>query len=200
VLRYLSASLLLSVLVLLPFQGCDVARQATQASNLVNCDFRIRSVENVNLAGVNLQSIRSVTDLSMTDMARIMAGFTAPTFPLSMQVNLEGKNPNTGTAGLNRIDWILFIDDIQMTSGILNRAFTIPPKGTAIVPVEVAFDLKQVLSGKSATAMLNFCLNLAGVGGTPTRFKIKLKPTIVVAGSALRYPGFITINTSYSGK
>ncbi len=198
--RYLSVSLLLALLIVVPFQGCDVARQAQQVSNLVNCDFRIRSVENVNLAGVAIQNIRSVTDLSMTDVARIMAAFTAPTFPLSLQVNIEGKNPNTGAAGLNRLDWILFIDDIQMASGLLNRSFTIPAKGTAIIPVEVGVDLKKVLSGKSATAMLNFCMNLAGAGGTPTRFKIQLKPTIVVGGTALRYPGYITINTSYSGK
>jgi hypothetical protein len=60
--------------------------------------------------------------------------------------------------------------------------------------------LKQVLSGKSANAMLNFCMNLAGVGNTPTRFKIKLKPTIIIAGTALTYPGYITVNTEYVSK
>jgi hypothetical protein len=191
---------LLLLLITLPFSGCDVARQAKQASNLASCDFRLLSVERVNLAGVELQYIKSVNELGMTDMARILSGFASPTCPLSMQVNLQGHNPNATEAGLNRLEWILFVDDIQMTSGILDKPFTIPAKGSSVIPVEVGLDLKQALSGQSANAMLNFCMNLAGAGNTPTRFKIKLKPTILVAGAALKYPGYITVNTTYSGK
>ena len=182
------------------FSGCDVARQAQQVTALVNCDFRIQSVENINLAGVELQYIHSVSDLGMGDVARVLAGFASPTFPLSLQLNLEGRNPNAKAAGLNRIDWILFIDDIQMTSGFIDKPIAIPAMGSSVIPVEIGLDLKQVLSGKSANAMLNFCMNLAGVGNTPTRFKIKLKPTIIIAGTALTYPGYITVNTEYVSK
>lgn len=184
---------------LLFLPGCEVARQARQASNLSNCDFRIASVRNVTLAGVNLTNISSLSDLGMTESARILGGFASSTFPLTLTVNLEGRNPNTSPAGLNRLEWILFIDDIQMTSGILDRAFTIQPKGTAVIPVDVSIDLKKVLTGKSAQAMINFCLNLAGIGNTPTRVKARLKPTVFVAGQPITYPGFITVSTSYSG-
>ncbi|MEI7896783.1 MAG: LEA type 2 family protein [bacterium] len=190
----------LLLLLMIPFSGCDVARQARQVSNLSNCDFRIQSVDSVNLAGVELQNIRSVSDLNMMDAAKVLAGFTSPTFPLSLRLKLEGRNPNAREAGLNRLDWILFVDDIQMASGILDKPFTIPGMGSAIIPVEIGLDLKKVLSGKSAGAMLNFCMNLAGVGNTPTRFKIKLKPTIIIAGTALTYPGYITVRTEYVSK
>lgn len=182
------------------FTGCEVTRQAKLASNLANCDFRIRSVEKVNLAGVELQDVKSVSDLGISEMAQIMAGFASPILPLSLQLNLEGRNPNATDAGLNRLEWILFIDEIQMASGILDKPFTIPALGTTNIPVDVGLDLKPVLSGKSGTIMLNFCMNLAGVGNTPTRFRIKLRPTIMVAGRALKYPGYITVNTTYSGK
>jgi hypothetical protein len=183
-----------------PFSGCKVTRQAQQVSNLASCEFRILSVENVNLAGIELQHIHSVNDLGISDVARILAGFTSPTFPLSLQLNLEGRNPNANEAGLNRLEWILFIDDIQMTSGILDKPFLIPAMSVSGIPVEVGLDLKQVLSGKSADAILNFCMNLNGVGNTPTRFKIKLKPTVIVAGTALTYPGYITVNTTFSSR
>jgi hypothetical protein len=188
------------LLMVLPFAGCDVTRQAQQVSNLASCDFRIKSVDNINLAGIELQYIKSVSDLGMADVARILAGFTSPTFPLSLQLNIEGRNPNPKEAGVNRVEWILFIDDVQMTSGLLDKPFTIPAMGSATIPVEVAADLKQVLSGESAMAMLNFCMNLAGVGNTPTRFKIKLKPTVIIGGRALTYPGFITVHTTYTSK
>ncbi len=187
-------------MLIITFSGCDVARQAQQASNLANCEFRILSVDHINLAGIELQNIQTISDLGMSDVARILGGFTSPTFPLSLQLNIEGRNPNEKPAGLNRLEWILFIDEIQMTTGILDKPFVIPSLGTLTVPVDVGLDLKQVLSGKSAMAMLNFCLNLAGTGITPTRFKIKLKPTVIVAGKALTYPGFITVNTTYTSK
>jgi hypothetical protein len=191
---------MLFFLFFLPFTGCDVARQAQQVTNLASCDFRIQSVENVNLSGVELQNINSVSDLNISDVALILAGFASPTFPLSLQLNIEGRNPNSKDAGLNRLEWILFIDDIQMTSGILDKPVTIPASGAAIIPVAVGLDLKQVLSGKSSAAMLNFCMNLTGVGNTPTRFKIKLKPTVIIAGTALTYPGYITVKTEYVSK
>lgn len=184
----------------IPFAGCDVTKQAQQVANLAKCEFRILSVRNINLGGVSLDHIQSVNDLNMMDVARIMAGFTSPVFPLSMQLNVEGRNPNDMAAGLNRLEWILFIDDNQMTTGILNQPFTIPAKSTVQIPVEMGIDLKQALSGKSSGAMLNFCMNLAGVGNTPTRFKIKLKPTVIIGGTALTYPGYITVNTTYSLK
>jgi hypothetical protein len=185
---------------MLLFSGCEVAKQAQQASNLSNCDFRILSVENINLGGVMIDSIKSISDLTFSDFALIMAGLTSPVFPLSLQLNLEGRNPNANEAGLNRLEWVLFIDDNQMTSGILDNPFTIPANSSSILPVQIGLDLKRVLSGKSADAILNFCTNLAGVGNVPTRFKIKLKPTVIVAGTALTYPGYITVKTTYTSK
>ncbi|MEI6435882.1 MAG: LEA type 2 family protein [Bacteroidota bacterium] len=193
-------SFILSITAMSLLSSCDVAKQAQQVSNLSNCDFRIRSVENINLAGISFQNVTSISDLGIADAARIMAGFASPTFPLSLQLNLEGRNPNPKEAGLNRIEWILFVDEIQLTSGFIDKPFVIPANGSAIIPVQVALDLKTVLSGKSAEALIKFCLNLAGVGKEPTRFKIKLKPTIMIAGTALTYPGYITVNTSYSSR
>jgi hypothetical protein len=190
---------LISLMALL-LAGCSVSQQAKHASNLANCDFRIRSVENVNLMGVNVQHVRSVTDLGISDAARIMAGFASPTFPLSLQVNLEGRNPNPADAGMNHVEWMLYIDDILMTSGILDKPFVIPANnGTAIIPVQVAIDLKQAIAGKSMDALLNFSMNLAGMGSKPTRFKIKIKPTIMVGKTPLPMPGYITVKTEYSG-
>ena len=199
-LKKLFIPLFFAGLLLLPFSGCEVTRQAKLASNLANCDFRILSVEHVNLGGVSLQNIRSAKDLSFSDVALLMAGLTSPVFPLSLQLNLEGRNPNPTEAGLNHLDWILFIDDNQMASGILDQPFSIPPKGLTRVPVQIGLDLKPFLSGKSAEAILNFGMNLAGVGNAPTRFKIKLKPRIIVGGTTLRYPGYITVNTTYNSR
>lgn len=180
--------------------GCTVTRQAQEAANVASCDFRIISVENITMGGVVMQDIKSINDFSMGDLAMLMAGFASPVFPLSLQLNLQGRNPNSKPAGMNHLEWILFIDDIQMTSGILDKPFLIPPNnGTVNIPVEIGLDLKQVMIGKSSEAILNFGLNLAGMGNKPTRFKIKIKPSISVGGAQLSLPGYITVKTDYNG-
>ena len=196
-----SLTMILLVLVTaLPEPGCDVAQQTQQAVNLAKCDFRIRSVENINLAGISIQNAASIKSLNIADAAKIMAAMGGSTFPLSLQLNFEGRNPNTTAAGLNRLDWILFIDDIQMTSGSLDKAFTIPPNnGTAIIPVQLGMDLKQALKGKSLDAIVNFGFNLAGVGNRPSRIMAKLKPTIMIGNHPLSYPGYITVSTEFTG-
>jgi hypothetical protein len=195
-----SLFLILAIIFVFPYQGCDVAQQTQHAANLTKCDFRVLSVENINLAGLNIQNKNSIKNLNLTDATRIMAAMGASTIPLSLQVNFEGRNPNTAAAGLNKLEWILFIDDIQMTSGLVDQAFTIPPNnGTAVIPIQVGIDLKQALKGKSLDAIINFGFNLGGVGNKPTRIKAKLKPTIMIGNVPLTYPGYISVNTEFSG-
>ena len=188
------------LIVALLLSGCGVSRQVRQAANLSKCEFKIVSVERINLAGVDFQHIKSINDLGMMDMAMILGGLASPVLPLSLQLNLSGRNPNPQPAGLNKMEWILFIDDHQVTSGILDKPFVIPPSGSLTIPVDVGLDLKQALSGESSTAVINFCLNLTGSGNTPTRFKVKIKPTIIVAGAEVTYPGFITVHSDYRGR
>jgi hypothetical protein len=183
------------------FWGCSVQQQVRQAKNLINCDFRILSIENVDLAGVQLQGMSSMQDLNLADAAMIIKAFTAPIFPLNFQLNLEGKNPNATTAGLNKLEYILFLDDVQLTAGRLDKPFLIPANnGIATIPLEVKLDLKQLLSGKSFDALTNFGFNIAGMRNKPSRITAKIKPTILIGKSSLTYPGYITIKTEYSGQ
>lgn len=180
--------------------SCSVSRQVQQAASLAKCDFQIRSVENVFLAGIFVQHISTFSDLSIMDVGKLMTSLAGPDLPLSLQLNLAGRNPNDKPAGLDRIDWIIYIDDIQMTSGSLEKAFVIPPMGVTVIPVIVNVNLKQVLQGKSAEALINFALNLSGKSNTPTRFKIKIKPSILIGQTAVPYPGYITVRTDYSSQ
>ena len=200
-IHYRIALLFATALFSLAFTGCEVLEQAQQAINLKNCDFRIRSVQNITVAGINVQNIKSVSDLKLTDAAKLTAAVAGSSFPLSLTLNLEGRNPNASSAGLNKIDYILFIDDIQMTAGNLAKSFTIPPNnGTTVIPMQFSVNLKEVLQGKSLDAIINFGLNLAGVGNKPTRVSMKVKPTILIGMTELEYPGYITVGTEFGGQ
>ncbi|MCX6281961.1 MAG: LEA type 2 family protein [Bacteroidetes bacterium] len=183
---------------LLSAASCDVTQQTKTAMNLANCEFRLISAEKINIAGIAVDSYASVKDLGVADFAMIMGALTQPELPLSMQLNIEVKNPNPAPAGINSLDYIIFIDDIQMLQGSYMKPVSVPANSSALIPVQLDTDLKQALKGKSMDAILNFGFNLAGVSHAATRFKVKLKPSILVGSTTLSYPGYITVKTEYS--
>lgn len=196
--KYLRSLSLLAIL--LTVSSCDVLQQASRMANLSKCEFRLQSVNQLTLAGINVQNIHKMSELSLLDAGKLTSALASGKFPLDFTLNVEAKNPNTASAGINKMDWILYIDGIEMTKGIINQQVTIPANnGITVIPIKMSVDLKQVLSGKSMDAILNFGLNLAGAGSKPTRFTMKLQPTINVASFPITYPGYITIGTEFTG-
>jgi hypothetical protein len=99
---------------------------------------------------------------------------------------------------MNGMEWILLIDDIEMSRGKLDRRIEVMPNNqTAIMPVTLGCDLRKVLSGKSAEAVKNFGFNLAGQGNQPTRIALKAKPSIVIGNMVIPYPDYITIRSQF---
>jgi len=189
----------LPLLMAMMFYGCDVVQQAQKMVNLTQCQFKIQSVDNIRLAGINVQNIKSKNELGLMDVQRLMTAVATGSFPLTFTLNMGAKNPNTSPAGMNAMEWILFIDNIQMVSGRVSQAVTIPAnQGSAVIPLSINLDLKKILKGKTADAILNFGLNLAGSGNKPTRFMMKIKPTIMIGQYPLTYPDYISVGTEFT--
>lgn len=177
--------------------SCSVIQQAGQLANIANCKFRLQSVQQLTLAGVNVQNIKKASDLTIMEGAKLATAVATNQFPLTFTLNTEVNNPNASAARMAKFDWILLIDDIEMTHGTVNNAYDIPASGTTVIPMQMSIDLKKVLTGKSADAIINFGLNLADAGNAPTRFTLKVQPTISVGAYALTYPGYISVTTKY---
>lgn len=189
----------LVVLLMMLFGSCSILEQASELQTFAKCEFRLKSVQNIRLAGINVQQIDQISDMTLMEMAKLTTAFTSKNMPLKLTLNLEVKNPNQSKAALNEIDWILFIDDIQMTHGHLARRVEIPSHGgLSVLPIAMEFNLLEVLSGESADAVINFALNLAGAGNRPTRIMLKAKPTIYVGSKPITYPGYIKIENEFT--
>lgn len=187
-----------SICFLTSLSSCDVMKQVSQINNLTKCEFRLESVQQLKLAGINVQNVETLSDLNMFDAAKLASAVSSHQFPLDFTLNIEAKNPNSQEAGMTRIDWILLIDDMEMTRGILDKQVTIPANnGIAVIPMQMHIDLQKALNGKSADAIINFGMNLAGAGNKPTRFTLQMKPTITVSGFPITYPGYLNVKTEF---
>jgi len=154
----------------------------------------------MKLAGVNIQNKDAMSDLSIMDLAKIGGVIAGGSLPLSFDLNIQAKNPNPGTAAMNKLDWILIIDDVEMTRGVLNQRVEIPSNMISAFPLAMNLNLMESLSGKSGDALINFALNLAGSSDRPTKIKLKAKPTIMIGSKPIEYPGYITIKHEFGGQ
>lgn len=167
---------------------------------LSKCQFRLSTLTNTKLAGVNVQNIDSFNDLSFVDVTKVSAAYATGNLPLSFTLNVEAKNPNTSAAGMSKLDWILLIDDLEVLTGITEQRITIPANGgTAILPLNLSFDLLKVIESRNVESLANFGMNLAGAGNRPTRVTLKAKPTIYVGSNPITYPNYITIENEFTG-
>lgn len=179
--------------------SCGVLKQTSEIARLSKCEFRLKNAENPRLAGIDISNVDSYDDLGLMDYASITAAVAKNNLPLSFRLNVESRNPNSGKAAMNKMSWILYIDDIEMTQGVVNQRVEIPPNGgSSIIPVNISVNLMEVLKGGSGDALLNFGFNVAGTGDRPTRILMKLKPTIYIGSSEIEYPGYINVKTEFT--
>lgn len=180
--------------------GCGISEQLNQMSNFAKCDFRISTVENIKLAGINVQQISSLSSLSILDAGKLSAAYLTGSLPINMLVNVDVKNPNTVKAAMSKLEWILTIDNKDMISGITEKYVEVAPNGgTAILPVGVSFDLLKVLKGESRENILNMGFNLVGSGNQPSRIGMKVKPSLKVGNVMIPAPSYISINKDFGG-
>ncbi len=174
--------------------GCDVLQQM---ATFTKCEFKMNSMTDTRLAGVNVQSKSSFKSLSFLDAANVTKALMSGTLPLTFNLNVEVKNPNSTLAAMQQMAWKVFIDDVEMTAGVLDKQISIEPNGSQIVPIAITLDLKKVLSGKSKNALFNFGFNLVGAGNYPTRVKLDIKPTVYVGSFPITYPGYFTLKKEF---
>jgi len=180
--------------------GCSFLDQFSQMRTFAHCKFRLAGVEQVRLAGVSIQGKTSIKQFGIMDGIKLTAALKGGALPLSFILNVEVQNPNAETAGMNRMAWILLIDGREMVRGQLDRHIEIAPNGGVTpLPLEIAVDLRQALSGQSGDSMLNLAFNVAGEGTHPTHVTLQVKPSILIAGQSVDFPDYITVSTEFGG-
>jgi hypothetical protein len=181
------------------FNSCGITRQGHEMKALSKCEFRYEGIKRATLAGVDVSRVTGLYDLEVDDESTLFAALTFGKLPLDVTVKVGVKNPSQSMAAMDRLEWILLIDGIEMGTGVVtDRVIIAPGGGTAIIPISFSTELVTLLSAKSGDAVMTFGLNLAGTADKPSRITVKVKPTIVVGESAIQYPGYITLNREFS--
>ena len=157
-------------------------------------DFALDRIANLRLAGVELEGVRTYSDLSLVDVGRLTLALSEGALPLDFELFVEGLNPaeNDVDARLIQLDWTLLIEDRETVSGVFEDEVVFRPGEPTTFPMRIELDLIEFFDG-SARDLAEIALSLADQGGEPRNVAIEAVPTVSTALGPIRYPGTITV-------
>ena len=186
----------LALLVLAP--GCTTLQQIAALTRVA---FDLDRVTRGELAGVDIDRVRTTGQLGAVDLGRITVAAARGEMPLRFNLHVAASNPaeNATAARLVRLDWRLFVDDVETVQGVFNDERLIQPGTTADLPIAIELDLVRFF-GRNAPDLIDLALNVAGAGGNPARLRLVARPTITTSLGPISYPGEITIVSGNVGR
>ena len=193
--KIISGILFLSMLM---SSGCGALQTGfSNAYNLVNCDYKYRSIGNLSISDMNLAN--GLTPLMIPKLLAILSG-NVSSIPLFFTINMDVNNPNAGTAAFQSLLYIISIDDVKFTTGNVNQAFRVESGETKLLPVEIGVDLIELMKNNSRSAIENIVKNFVGLSDTASKVSIQLKPSFKVGEQTFASPVYIPVNFTFGGK
>ncbi len=180
--------------VALGLASCDVLTQVAQMANFANCTFNFDSVNNIQMLGANLSKGMTRENLNISQGLALVNAIAKKSLPVTFNVNLDVKNPNSIAASMAKMDYILTLNGKQVVSTTLNQAVNVPANSNNTVSIPITTDLFQLFSGESADAIVNLAFKLAGASSNPVNVGLKVKPYINIGNQQLAYPDYLSMN------
>ena len=185
---------LIVLFVTMGLASCDILTQVAQMANFANCTFNFNSVDHIQMLGIDLSKGMSKTDLNAMQLLSLANAISNRQLPVTFNVNVDVKNPNSIAASMTKMDYILSLNGKQVISTSMNNSVNVPANASNTVTIPITTDLFQLFSGESADAIVNLAFKLAGASSEPVNVGLKVKPYINVSGQQLAYPDYITMN------
>lgn len=177
------------------FSSCELMDNLvgglSSIANLANCEYSLKNVSNVNVAGVNVRNVVN-GNITATDVVLLAAAITNKQVPLSMDVNIDVKNPTQNSAKLTTMDWALDIAKTQFATGSTKQAYNISANTTSTVPLGVNTDLYRIFSRDGLNSLKTFASSFNNEGKS-SEVGLKIRPSLTVANQTIKTPNYISI-------
>lgn len=182
--------------------GCGVNKQAQQIKALEKCKYKVVSATNISVAGTDVKKIMNNQSFNIGSLPALAFGLLRRDVPLHATLNMEVTNPSNNVAAVNQFEYQVLINGQEIANGLLNQEVSIAPGQVVVVPLEVNTNVYQFINNAKVMGEIAEFLR-AGKGNGPERtglITLKIRPSFMLAGALIKYPGFITINKEISSK
>lgn len=191
--KYILTFLLFGII----FSSCSVFKQIANISRL---KFKLNSVSDFTIHGINISNRTSIKDFNVFDTAQLLNSIARGSLPVKFNLNIEAMNPNDGGGyprqDLNIVDfkWRLILDNVETLSGNIAQPISVPGVGeTTIFPITVELDLYKFFGERGFDNIINLALAIGGKNSNLSRVVLKAQPTIQTPFGRIKYPEEIDI-------
>jgi len=181
--------------------GCDVMNKIGGAYQLSQSEYRYNSLNNIQLAGMNLGNASGISLSNLAAIATILSGGPAmQTIPFSMTLNMDVTNPNTTAAFLDALDYAIQINEMEFVEGKMDIPIRIEPGQTTVVAVPISVDLKSLMNRYSQQRVTSEMSAFLGITPNKSSVSVKLWPKFLVGGTLVKVPAPIPVVFNFGGK
>ena len=177
--------------------GCGVNKQAQQIKALEKCTYRVVSASNISVAGTDVKRLMNNQDINLGSLPALAFGLLRKDVPLRATIDMEINNPAGNLAAINQFEYKVLINNQELAEGFVDRQISIAAGQTVVVPVAVNVNVYQFISNTKVMSEISDFLRGGDRKGLVT---LKIKPSIMVGGTLIKYPGYITIDKEFSSK
>ena len=192
---------LFSLLVVAVY-GCGINKQAQQIKALEKCTYKITSADEITVGGTDVKKLFEGQEINLASLPGLAFGLLRQDVPLKARLNLEVKNPSGDDAAINQFEYKILINNADLAEGVVNQEVNVPAGQSTVVPVNMVVNLYPFVSNSKVMGQITEFMKAGKNGGAEKKglLTLKIRPSIKVGNSLVKYPGFITIDKEISSK
>jgi len=179
--------------------GCGVVNQIAGLQAFSQSEYSFNSISNIQLANLNLGSGQALSLSNIAAVASLLSG-AQQSIPLGMTINLDVTNPNPIAAVLNSVDFDVIINDMQLTSGVINTPMRIEAGQTAVMPITFGVDVRNLMNAYSQQQVSSAVSSFLGITNNPANVTVRLRPSLMVGNTAIPSPVAIPVSFNFGGR
>lgn len=185
----------------LTIMGCGVNKQAQQIKALEKCKYKVLSASNISVAGTDVKRLLNNQNINLGSLPALAFGLLRKDVPLHATLNMEVMNPSGYDAAINEFEYKILINKQELATGFVNRLVNVAAGQSITVPVDLNVNIYQFISNAKVMSEITEFLR-GGSGGSERKglVTLKIRPSIMVGNTLVKYPGFISIDKEFSSK
>jgi len=189
-------------LLVVAVSGCGINKQAQQIKALEKCTYKITSADEITVGGTDVKKLFEGQEINLASLPGLAFGLLRQDVPLKARLNLEVKNPSGDDAAINQFEYKILINNADLAEGVVNQEVNVPAGQSTVVPVNMVVNLYPFVSNSKVMGQIAEFMKAGKNGGAEKKglLTLKIRPSIKVGNSLVKYPGFITIDKEISSK
>lgn len=183
---------LLVTITVLMLSGCALNQKA-QIAALGKFNYDVTSVQNMRIAGRDINSFETDGGVSLTNLPGIAMALLTKDLPLEATVNLQMTNPTSTVTKINEFKYLIEMGGKPLFEGSVNENINLAQGQSMVVPLSFRANLFGVAKDQGIEKVLSDIFTRK----SDAFLALKIKPSVKIGGRNYFYPGYITVDKDF---